>query len=64
MPSGKLKSSEKSTSFVCVEAQTSPIPNDMVMEGKVSGGGSKILKGRMLFNGFGTDASIFTCVQN
>lgn len=67
MPSGKpgkVKTPEKSTAFSCIKAWPSPIKNDVAIDGKTAGGGSKIVKGRWLSNSPGSDSYVFTCVED
>ncbi len=67
MPSGKpgkVKLPEKSSSFACIKAWPSPIKNDVSIDGKTAGKGSKIAKGRWLSNAPGTDSYVFSCVAD
>jgi len=67
MPSGKagkVKTPEKSTTFSCIKAWSDGYGNDVVMDGKVAGGGKKIVKGRWLSNYIGVDSYVFNCVQD
>jgi hypothetical protein len=64
MPSGKpgkLKSPEKSTTFSCIKAWSDGNGNDVAIDGKVTGGGKKIIKGRWLSNALGYDSYVFAC---
>ena len=67
MPSGKpgkLKGPEKSKTFSCIKAWSDGAGNDVVIDGTVAGGGSKILKGRWLSNSPGSDSYVYSCVEN
>lgn len=67
MPSGKpgkLKTPENATAFSCIKAWSDGYGNDVVIDGKVAGGGKKIVKGRWLSNYIGTDSYVYTCVQD
>lgn len=67
MPSGKpgkVKTPEKATAFSCIKAWSDGNGNDVVIDGKVAGGGKKIVKGRWLSNALGTDGYIYSCVVN
>ncbi len=67
MPSGKpgkVKTPEKATAFSCIKAWSDGYGNDVVIDGKVAGGGKKIVKGRWLSNYIGPDSYVYSCVEN
>lgn len=61
---GKLKTPEKSTAFACIKSWSDGYGNNVSIDGRVSGGGSKIVKGRWLSNVLGTDSYVFSCVAD
>lgn len=67
MPSGKpgkVKTPENATAFSCIKAWSDGYGNNVVIDGKVAGGGKKIVKGRWLSNALGTDSYVYSCVQD
>jgi hypothetical protein len=64
MPSGKpgkVKTPEKSSTFSCIKAWSDGYGNDVAIDGRVTGGGSKIIKGRWISNTPGIDSYVFSC---